>query len=117
MAKLVLRGAPLSTGSIYRSSCRGNYPTMYMTPKGKDHKISYRKQAREQWDQEVLTRAVEVEVRLFFPRKGKHDLDNYMKILLDCLSGVVYADDSQIERLTITKTVDKTNPRTEVYIL
>lgn len=115
--KLVLKGNPLSTGSIYRYTCRGKFASLYMTHEGKALKNSYREQAQEQYTEPPMKKYVELEVRLFFSTRGKHDIDNYCKILLDSLSGILYEDDSQIERLTLTKYVDKTNPRIEVYVL
>lgn len=115
--KLVLKGNPLSTNSIYRYTCRGTFPSLYMTHEGKALKESYRKQAQEQYTEPPMKEYVELEVRLFFSTKAKHDLDNFLKITQDSLTGVLYEDDSQIERLTISKYVDKTNPRIEVYVL
>jgi len=38
---------------------------------------------------------------LFMPDKRRRDIDNYNKILLDSLTGIVWEDDSQIDILTI----------------
>ena len=38
------------------------------------------------------------------PDSPTHDVDNVAKALLDALTGVVFHDDSQVERLLVTKT-------------
>lgn len=114
--KITLLGEPLSTGSIYRSSCRGKFPTTYMTNKGKELKESYQWQAKSQYKKPVTAEPVELTVELFFKTKRKSDVDNFSKILLDALSGIVYEDDVQIQKLTTTKNYDKENPRIEVTI-
>ena len=47
------------------------------------------------------------------PESPTHDVDNVAKAILDALSGVVFHDDSQVERLTVEK-VDGDRPRVKV---
>lgn len=116
---ITLLGEPKSTNHIYRYACRGNYPCMYMTKEGKDIKESYQWQLKSQKHEYkgVYDKPIKLEIGLFFGRKGKHDIDNYCKILLDSMSGIVYEDDSQIQQVTITKHYSKEKPRIEVYVL
>ena len=44
-----------------------------------------------------------VEVEFHFKDNRRRDVDDYLKILLDALTGVVWVDDSQIERVCATK--------------
>jgi len=53
---------------------------------------------------------------LYHGTKRERDIDNFSKLLLDALTGIVYEDDSQIVSLTITKAYDKENPRVDVEI-
>lgn len=64
------------------------------------------------------TERLEVCVMLYPPTRRKCDLDNYMKALLDALqAGGAYADDSQIDKLIITRgPVDKDGPGVVVSI-
>ena len=53
----------------------------------------------------------------YYGDKRKRDIDAYLKILLDAMSGIVYADDSQINEMHLFKEVDVENPRTIIQIL
>lgn len=41
----------------------------------------------------------------------RRDIDNYAKLVLDSMTGIVFEDDSQIKHLFLTKEYDKSNPR------
>jgi hypothetical protein len=43
-------------------------------------------------------------------------LDNLLKLVQDALNGVAYQDDTQIDAIRAMKTVDRSNPRTEIQI-
>lgn len=47
------------------------------------------------------------------PNSPSHDVDNVAKAILDALTGVIFHDDSQVERLTVEK-VDGDRPRVKV---
>jgi len=53
---------------------------------------------------------VAVSFTIYRARKAG-DLDNYTKILLDALKGVVYADDDQVVDIHAKRDDDKENPR------
>lgn len=90
---------------------------MYMTPEGKVLKQQYQLEAKTQWKEGIVKDGIKVAVKLYFKDKRRRDVDNYNKILLDALTGIVWEDDSQIEELTISKHVDKSNPRIEVTVV
>ena len=46
---------------------------------------------------------VEVVISLGFKTPQTHDVDNYAKVPLDAMNGVVYQDDKQITQLTLKK--------------
>jgi len=115
--KIVLPGNPLSTQTLYGINCRGNFPTRYMTAKGKDRKEEYQWEAKRQWKGDPTKNDVEVEVKLYFKTKGKHDIDNFSKILYDALTGIVFEDDGQIKKATTSIFYDKENPHIEITIL
>jgi Holliday junction resolvase RusA-like endonuclease len=58
---------------------------------------------------------VSVGVKLYRPRKAG-DLDGFLKSLLDSMTGLIYADDSQIVRLFAERFDDKHKPRAEVTV-
>ncbi len=44
------------------------------------------------------------------------DLDNCGKVLIDSLRKIIYADDSQIQKMTFERFEDKKNPRVEIEL-
>lgn len=114
--KIVLKGAPKSTGSIYRSVCRGKFPSVYMSNEGKALKESYQWQAKAQHRGEPTTADVEIDVWLYLPTKRRADIDNFNKILFDALTGIVWVDDSQVMDSHTHKRYDKKDPRIEVSV-
>lgn len=117
MTRVVLKGEPRSTSHIYKSACRGKFPSVYMSVEGKALKESYQRQAKSQFKRKPLARELEVWVTLYFGTKRKCDIDNFCKILLDSLTGIVWVDDSQIVELHTSKRYDKKEPRIEVEVL
>jgi crossover junction endodeoxyribonuclease RusA len=113
---ITLPGLPQSTNHMYRYHCKFGFPHGYITAEGAKLKNGYRLLAKSQWKREPLEGDVEVYVNLFFKDKRKHDIDNYNKILLDSLSGIVWKDDEQIQVIHISKAIDSKNPRIEVRI-
>lgn len=114
--EITLKGEPKSTQTIYRYACRGNYPCMYMTAKGKSLKDDYKWQLKSQYTGKLKTGDIDLRIELFFSRKGKHDVDNFNKIILDACTGILWEDDSQIASLLIIKNFDKLNPRAELTL-
>lgn len=114
--EIILTGEPKSTNNLYRSVCRGKFPTVYMSESGKSLKTSYQNQARKQYRGKIVDKDLYVVVKLFFKTKRKFDIDNANKILLDSLTGIVWKDDSQIQEMLIIKGYDKENPRIELKI-
>lgn len=116
MITITLRGNPLSTNSIYKVVCRGKFPTLYMSAKGKAVKEDYQWQAKAQYKSKPLTDKLFVFVNTYHGTKRKADWDNFHKLSMDSLTGIVYEDDSQIEQVCVSKFYDKENPRIEIKI-
>lgn len=114
---MILIGQPKSTNHIYKVNCSRGFPTVYMTKEGKALKESYQWQAKSQWRGKPLEGNIHIEVELYFKDKRVRDIDNYSKILLDSLTGIVWIDDKQIQKMTISKHIDKDNPRIELKII
>jgi Holliday junction resolvase RusA-like endonuclease len=55
-----------------------------------------------------------VQITLYFGTKRKGDLDNFNKISLDALTGIVWEDESQIAEFTVAREYDKRRPRLEI---
>ena len=87
-----------------------------MSADGKALKEDYQWQARAQFHRRPLQGALAVSVILYFGTRRKSDIDNFNKLVLDALTGIVWNDDSQIEELRLLKRYDKARPRIEVTI-
>ena len=103
---MTIRTLPLTTNRLYRGR-------RFLTAAGKTNKEALAWEARTQWKGKPLAGAVALEIHLWWPDARRRDVDN-IKGLLDAFSGVVYVDDSQIERLVVRKGIDRLNPRIEV---
>lgn len=115
--KITLIGKPMSTGSLYKTMCRGNFPMTYLVNKGKSLKEDYQRQAKKQWHSEPLKCPITVVIDTYHDNHRKNDWDNFHKLSMDALTGICYQDDSQIEQAIVTKHYDKENPRIEIEIL
>lgn len=111
---ITLQGNPKSTQHIYKISSRGKYATMYMTAEGKTLKETYKWEMMAQY--KGKPDITEVEIGLYFGDRRKRDIDNFNKLILDAGTGILWEDDSQITKLTITKHYCKENPRIELII-
>jgi len=87
-----------------------------MTKEGKKVKEKYQQEIKNQYKEKILTGNCEMVVDLFFKDKKRRDIDNFNKLLLDSLEGIIIVDDKQIQKLTITKNYSRKNPRIEIKI-
>jgi Holliday junction resolvase RusA-like endonuclease len=55
-------------------------------------------------------------VRAHFANARRRDIDNVLKAIADALNTIAYEDDSQIDEMHITRSVDAAMPRTEITI-
>lgn len=58
---------------------------------------------------------VVVNLTVFRPAK-RGDLDNFLKVMLDALQGVLYENDNQIVEIHAWREDDKENPRVELLV-
>lgn len=114
---ITLKGNPLSTNNVYPINCVGKFPRKYISPKGRALKEDYFYQVKQQWKDKPLEGNLEIQVKLFFGDKRVRDWDNFHKLSMDALSGIVWVDDSQIQMAHVCKHYDKENPRIEIDII
>jgi len=75
-----------------------------MSAKGKQYKKELRETIRNTLEVLPLWGGdIEVKLWLFFGDKRRRDIDNYNKIILDAMEGLIYKDDTQIVKITINK--------------
>jgi Holliday junction resolvase RusA-like endonuclease len=113
---ITLKGSPKTTGRLYATVCRGRFPTRYLVPEAKALKEDYQWQAKKQYKGEPLKGELSVGIRIYSKTKRKCDWDNFHKLSMDALTGIVYEDDSQITEAYVVKDYDKENPRIEINI-
>lgn len=80
--------------------------------------LAYKKQVSAillQQNVTPISGGVGMRLSVFRPKRIG-DLSNRLKALEDCLSGVCYRDDSQVEYIEMKRFEDKANPRVEVVI-
>ena len=115
MIKLVLLGNPLSTNNVYKIATKP-FIRSYMSAAGKAAKNRYVEAVMEQYKKNPLICEVEIEVHLYFGDLRIRDFDNYQKLIIDSLNGIVLEDYRQIKKGTIVMKYDKQNPRAEIFI-
>ena len=113
---IILLGEPRTTNKLYKTRFTGKFPIVYMSKEGKDLKKSYIEQAQKQWTRKPITGDIQIWIEIFFGTKRKCDWDNFHKLSMDALTGIVWEDDSQIVEATVVKLYDKENPRIEITI-
>jgi crossover junction endodeoxyribonuclease RusA len=59
---------------------------------------------------------VELNVRFYFGSKRRRDLDTMNKLILDALTGIVYADDHQVSELHLYRDYDPKKSRIELGV-
>lgn len=110
--KIVLKGNPYSTNNIYyHHGCRA-----FIKAKPKKQKKQWAEEAYGQWESDTLIGNLGINIKLYFGDKRKRDWDNYHKLAMDSLTGIIWDDDSQIIKATVEKLYDKENPRIEIII-
>jgi Holliday junction resolvase RusA-like endonuclease len=88
-----------------------------MTPLARSLKNSYILQAIHQYKGSPLHSNLSVYIRLYFPDKRVRDWDNWHKLSMDSLTGIVWIDDNQVKLATVQiMDVDKKDPRIEIII-
>lgn len=114
---ITLQGEPKSTSHIYKMTCRGSFASMYMSKEGKAIKEGYQWETKSQWKKKPIKGECEVWITLYFGTLRKCDWDNFHKLSMDALSGIVWEGDSQIVEAHVSKRYDKKNPRIEITII
>lgn len=109
MNTLQIETKPISVNQMYRGR-------RFMSKAGKSVKQAITWELKSQWHDDVITEPVALNV-LFYMKNKRIDIDNQLKGLLDCMTGIIYKDDSLIEELHVYKLIDKEEPRTIVQIL
>ena len=110
---ITLLWVPISTQNAYWQHGK----IRYMKKEAKQTKDSYILQCKKQYKGKPIKSLLSIYIRLYFKDKRVRDWDNWHKISMDALTGIVYEDDSQIKLATIQiMERDKENPRIELIL-
>jgi len=108
--RIELYEKPPSTQHLYGNMVRGKRVIRFMTKEGKDFKgrlaTAAIKAVQTAGLEFPFQDKVSMNLQLKFKDKRRRDIDNYNKVILDALQGIVYEDDKQICDLEITKDSD-----------
>lgn len=108
---IVLRGQAMSNQHIYGHRGR----IRYMKSDAKKLKAIREDAVRIQWQgMPVLSDEIFLVVRYFHKNKIRRDIDNYGKLVLDCMEGIVFEDDYQISQMLNIRLLDRSDPRVEI---
>ncbi|MGE3703445.1 MAG: RusA family crossover junction endodeoxyribonuclease [Hyphomicrobiaceae bacterium] len=113
---IVLKGKPISTQHAYKIARFGSRSGIILTDEARALKEDYGWQAKSQWKHEPLTGDLLVEIRIYFPTKQVRDWDNWHKLSMDALNGIVWEDDHFINEVHVSKRYDPKNPRIEISV-
>jgi Holliday junction resolvase RusA-like endonuclease len=115
MDKQVIYGHIPSKSNCYRIITLGGHGSLAKTKALNQYEKDFFIQCNKYRDKNIDT-YFELEVDVFYPNQ-KSDLDNCLKILLDCLQKVkAVTNDNKCTRIVANKFLDKTNPRIEFTI-
>lgn len=95
---------PPSVNSYWRSARIGKGVKVYISDKGQQFRTAVHIAVLQARANKKMAGRLAVDVQLHPADKRKRDIDNCLKSLLDALAHAgVYLDDSQIDRLTVTR--------------
>lgn len=118
---ITLLGKPVSVNHLWRSAVgKFGKPYSYATPEGVLIKQTWQLMAMTQMRTAGASmtdsKSVALSIKFYFPDHLRRDIDNFLKAVLDCLTGIAYKDDCQIQTLKVVKSYDAKNPRIEINI-
>ncbi len=111
--ELVVPGNPLPKA---RPRFKGHAYTSKATKDAEKAILDAAIELRGETDLFCIEQPIRVELHFFRGNRRPCDLDNLAKLTLDALNGEVWADDSLIVDLRVTKAVDRACPRTVVRV-
>lgn len=98
----IIPGKQVSTNHAYPRNKQGR---RFLSTEGKDYKKMIGDLAKYTFPREISLEPLVVEIEYTFGDKRRRDINNYDKLIVDALEGVVYEDDKQIVELILRKKV------------
>lgn len=73
-------------------------------------------QMRKQGRKKIETDTIHLDIKFYFETRARRDIDNYLKVVIDSMTGIIYDDDKQVKSLRAEKFHDPSEPRIEIII-
>lgn len=109
-------GCVPSKSNSYRVIRIGGHSSLGKTPGLRTYEDSFYMQVGKYRDMMIIG-YFELHLRVYFPSMS-HDLDNSLKIILDCLQRTkTIKNDNRCVKIVADKFLDKTNPRIEFKLI
>lgn len=116
LKKQVILGNCPSKSNCYRIVAFNGHASLAKTKALKEFEKSFYLQCNYYRNADI-NRLVEFHVNVFYP-SNRSDLDNAMKVLLDCLQHVkAIPNDNKVIKIVAQKFIDKSNPRIEFVLV
>jgi Holliday junction resolvase RusA-like endonuclease len=87
----------------------GKIVMKYLTKEAKEFKATFDEEIRKELvknhnnSSPFYLDRLEVNLKLYFNNRRKHDVENYSKVVLDTMQGILFKDDSQVIKITEEK--------------
>ncbi len=98
----------------------------YRAGKGRFFKATHIKEQEQQitailtavlpFDYQVMEGPVKLTAHFKYPDKRRRDLDGHLKLLLDCMNGLIFKDDSQVVEIHAIKTLGCTEASSQITV-
>lgn len=90
---------------------------MFLSKKYRDTKEAMKWEIKSTWKGPPILEDVALNILFYYGDKRKRDIDAYLKILLDSMSGIVYDDDSQITEMHVYKEIGSDDPKVIIQVV
>ena len=108
---LIVAGEPASKANSRQIVMFGKRPAIIKSKKARDYVRAFEKQVKPLTS--LLEGDLAVHITIYYGSR-RPDLDE--SVILDCMQGVIYANDRQVKEKHIFHGLDKDNPRSEIFV-
>lgn len=118
MQTFTVRTQPVSINNRYIIDSRKGKPKLILSEEYRNAKEAVQWEIHSQFRGEIRTEdGLTVNILQYFSDNRRRDIDGYIKMILDAMTGVVYKDDSQIEELNVVKIKDHDEFLIQIQVL